>query len=494
MQGNIKKNTVYNMIKTLASIIFPLITFPYISRILHPENVGKINFSNSIISYFSLAATLGVTTYAVRECSRVREQKEELSRTASEIMSINVCTMSASYLLLAISLIAVPKFHDYRLLMVIQSGTIMFTVIGTDWMNTAMEDFKYITLRSVSFQFLSLILMFMFVRNESDYIKYACISLLSSCGAQIMNIFYRRRYCTVRFTRHMNWRKHFPPILLLFAMLVSQTILHSMDTTMIGFMKGDYEVGLYTTAMKVVNIVTQVIASITWVLMPQLTLAFSKKDYGKINGLLKKSVLFSATLTLPCLAGLVVLSKEVVEIIGGAEYLEAAPCLRILSFAMIFNIAGNVFGNMILLPDKREKQFTVACVAGMAANVVMNASLIPAFGINGAAFATVVSAAVVLVGTLVKKDPNIKFKGIWKDMMSPVVGTAGIVVIGFIFNSFDLGLWIKTAAVIGLSVVWYGAVMVVMKNMLVMGFLEAAKKRMGIGRHGRSGERGGMDL
>lgn len=478
MQRSIRKNTVYNMIKTLSAIVFPLITFPYISRILHPENIGKINFSSSIISYFSLAATLGVTTYAVRECSRVREKREELSKTASEIMSINICTMAASYLVLIICLIAVPKFHDYRLLMVIQSGTIFFTVIGTDWMNTAMEDFKYITLRSVLFQFLSLVLMFAFVRSEGDYVKYACISLLSSCGAQIMNIFYRRRYCTVRFTLDMGWKKHFPPILLLFAMLVSQTILNSMDTTMLGFIKGDYDVGLYTTAMKVVNIVTQVIASITWVLMPQLTLAFAKKDYGKINGLLRKSILFSVTLTLPCLAGLVVLSREVIEIIGGAEYLEAAPCLCILAFAMIFNIAGNVFGNMILLPAKRERQFTVACVVGMAVNVVINAVLIPVFGINGAAFATVLSAAVVFVGTLLKKDPNIRFTGVWKDMLSPVVGTAGIVAIGVLFNNSDLELWSKTAAVIGLAVAWYGAVMVVMKNELVMGVLESAGKRM----------------
>ena len=174
-EKSIKRNTVYNAIKTLSSIIFPLITFPYISRVLLPENVGKINFGLSIVSYFTLIATLGITTYAVRECSAVRDDKEKLSDIASQIFSINIVTTIIAYVALAVTLLAYNKLENYRLLIVIQSLTIAATTLGADWLNTAMEDFRYITVRTVAFQFVSLVLMFVFVHKPEHYMRYAVI-------------------------------------------------------------------------------------------------------------------------------------------------------------------------------------------------------------------------------------------------------------------------------------------------------------------------------
>ena len=140
---NIKANSILNVIKTISSIVFPLITFPYISRVLMPENVGKVNFGTSYISYFSMIASLGITTYAIRECSSVRENNNLLGQKSSEIFSISICTTAISYILLAISLLLFRKLDSYRVLIVIQSTSILFTTLGADWLNSAMEDFKY---------------------------------------------------------------------------------------------------------------------------------------------------------------------------------------------------------------------------------------------------------------------------------------------------------------------------------------------------------------
>ena len=271
-QKSLKKNSVLNVIKTLSSIIFPLITFPYISRVLLPANVGKVNFGSSYISYFSMIASLGITTYAIRECSAVRDDRNELSKRASEIFSINICTTVVAYVLLIGSLIIFRNLDVYRTLIIIQSTAILFTTLGADWLNTAMEDFKYITLRTVFFQFISLILMFVFVKEEADYLRYAAISVFSASGANIVNIFYRRKFCKISFTGNMQWGKHFKPILLLFVMILAQTIFSSADVTMLGIMKGDYEVGIYSTAHKIENIIAQVVSSLARVVMRKRTM------------------------------------------------------------------------------------------------------------------------------------------------------------------------------------------------------------------------------
>ena len=306
------KNTFYNTLKSVFSIIYPLITFPYISRVLMAENVGKVNFGNSIISYFTLVASLGVSTYAIRECAIVRDDRNRLSKTASEIYSINIISTIIAYVGLVITLIFAHSLDNYRTLIIIQSTTILFTTLGADWINTAMEDFRYITIRTVAMQLVALVLMFIFVRQPEHYIIYAIISVVASSGANILNIFYRRKYCSIRFTRHMNAKEHLPSIIVLFSSMVAQTIYTNADITMLGLMKGDYEVGLYSTDVKIYNLVNSVCASITWVVVPQLAEGFAKKDYDKVNSLLSYAANFLIVLGLPCLVGINVITKSLI--------------------------------------------------------------------------------------------------------------------------------------------------------------------------------------
>lgn len=161
----VRKNTVLNIIKSICTVVFPLITFPYISRTLLADGVGKINFGNSVVSYFFLFASLGVATYALKECAQNRNRREDLSKTASEIFSINMTSTILSYVVLVLLLVFARPLHNYRFLIVIQSTGILFNTLGAEWINSAMEDFTYITLRSIFFQGLSIVLMFIFVHR-----------------------------------------------------------------------------------------------------------------------------------------------------------------------------------------------------------------------------------------------------------------------------------------------------------------------------------------
>lgn len=423
MNKSIKKNTVLNFIKTFSSIVFPLITFPYVSRVLQPENIGKYNWGNTYVNYFSLLASLGVTTYAIRECSRVRDDKKELSEVSSQIFSINVITTIFAYIILFSVLFLFPNLNPYRRVVLIQSVIILFTTLGADWINSAMEDFAYITIRTVVFQVISLLLMFIFVHKPEDYLIYAAIGTFSSSGSNIMNMVYRRRFCRIWFTFHTEWRKHLKPIMLLFVMLVAQTIFSNSDVTMLGLMRTDYETGLYSTASKVYNLLNQLMASILWVVLPRLSNYYADKNYKEINPLLKKSLQLMAMVCLPCLFGVSVLSKEILRLIGGQNYLDAWPSLIILMGSLFFSLIGGSFiGNMIMLPSKREIYFVRACIAAAIINIVLNYVLIPLWGANGAAFTTLLAHVILylMMRPYVEKEINIgKIKDIFG---APVIG------------------------------------------------------------------------
>ncbi len=475
---NVNKNAMFNTIKSISGIIYPLITFPYISRVLMAENVGKINFGNSIVSYFSLIASLGVTTYAVRECSKVREDRQQLSKAASQILSINIFSTLIAYIALVITFVFARSLDNYRTLICIQSASIIFTTLGADWLNTAMEDFKFIAIRTVGMQGISLVLMFIFVQKPEDYIAYAVISIVASSGANIINIFYRRRFCRTRFTLQLDLKKHLPPILLLFSMILSQTIYCNSDITMLGLMKGDLEVGLYSTSVKIYNIINTVVTSVVWVVMPQLSSNFAKKNYKEVNRLLKYSLNFIIVLGLPCLVGLNVITKPLLYVIAGEEYLGASTSLHILTVSLLFSFISGWIGNMMMLPAGKEKICLISGIISALLNVLLNLVLIPKWGLNAAAFTT---ATVEFVGIWVKQpfiDKQIKIDGFKEIIKAPIIGCIAIAIIGVTASKLISSSFFISLVTIGLSIVIYALILLIMKNEFFLGFVRPVFKKI----------------
>lgn len=477
-EKNITINIVLNMIKTISSIIFPLITFPYVSRVLMPNNLGKVNFGASYVSYFTLLASLGITTYAIRECSANREDKNKLTKTASQIFSINIIMTFIAYVLLAISIVVFKNIAPYRKLIIIQSTVIIFTTLGCDWLNTAMEDFAFITVRTVVFQGLSLLLMFALVHQPEDYIKYAAITVISSSGANLVNTFYRKKFCTVRFVRRMEWKKHSKPIMLLFVMILAQTVFNSSDITMLGLMKGDYEVGLYSTAVKMSNLISQVVASLAWVVMPRMAFYFAEEDYVKINVMLKKTLNVLLTLGLPSAVGCICLSNEIILVISGEQYALAAPVLSILMIGFALSLMGGSFlGNMVLLPSKRESVYMAICCIATAVNIVMNYFMIPIWGANAAAGTTAFASLLILLMLIASRDKRIKIDYFPQTLVAPGIGCILIIIVCTIVRIFINGLILRTIACVLLSCIVYLFVQIILKNQIVLEIILLIKNR-----------------
>lgn len=396
MKKSLTLNAALNAIRQTLAIIFPLITFPYVSRVLGKAQYGRYSFSASIISYFILIATFGINNYAVREGARIRDNKEKIQNLVTDLFSISLLTTTISLVALIILTFVNNKLAGYRELILIQGLSIILTAVGVDWINTIYEDFLYITIRYIIIQIIALFAVFFFVRGPEDTAKYCLILVIGSYGGNLVNLFYIRKYVKLRINFKVNLKKYFIPLLLLFVNSLATVIYVNSDITMLGFFTNDQQVGVYSFSSKIYNMVKYLINAILVVTVPRLAfiLGTDEKNYKKyLNNIFNVLILILA----PCVTGLCLLSKPIIILLGGEQYLSGNNALIILSFSLIFALIASVFSNCILIINRLEKRCLVGTITSAVVNVGLNFVLIPTIGITGAAITTVLAECINMI-------------------------------------------------------------------------------------------------
>lgn len=472
-------NAFLNGLRSITNLLFPLITFPYVSRVLDVTGIGKYNFSNSIVSYFSLIAALGISSYAVREGAKYRDNQEKISHFGSEIFSINIWSTLIAYILLFISLIVFNKLHSYTSCILIFSLQLMFTTLGTEWIYTIYEDFAYITIRSWIFQLISLILLFVFVRHPDDYLNYTAITVFSTVGSNFLNFIHAKNFCSIRFVWNIDWKKHINPILILFFAGIANMIYVNSDITLLGLMKNNYIVGIYSISSKVYQLVKVLIASILIVTVPRLAMLLGKKKIKEYKNLLSKLTNTLIILVLPASVGLYMLSKEVILIISGPKYLRSINSLKILCFAYIFSILAWILTDCVLVPIKREKYVLVSTSISAILNIAFNILLIPFWDENAAAFSTVLAElCMFIVNYHYSKDlvQNVFLsKNFFKNLITSLIGCIGIVLVCWLCDISWNSMILKTIFSVVLSIIIYVDILILLRNEIAINMLKRAK-------------------
>ena len=396
-QKSLKKNAFYSVLKVFLSLVFPLITFPYASRILLPEGIGKVNFANSIVSYFIFIASLGIGGYATREASKLRDDKNALSKLFKEIITINIICCIVAYILFFGALYFIPKFSAYRNLLLVCGIKILFSVLGIEWIYTANEEFKYITLRTFFIQLFSLIYLFVFVHTKDDIIHYAVFGILTAVGSNLFNLILVGKFVDLKYKTKLEFKKHLKAILIFFGMTVVTSIYTMLDTTMLGFLSNDTEVGYYAASTKLGHMVLSMLTAITGVLLPRLTNYVQKNDESSFNQLVIKSANILIVLSIPMTFGLIILARPLVLLLSGTQYLQAVPSMQVISPILIIISFGSLAGVQILPAIGKEKISFYSYIAGAVTNIILNSLLIPKYGALGAAIGTVGAESIVTI-------------------------------------------------------------------------------------------------
>lgn len=476
MKKSIKLNAILNTINTVMSMLFPLITFPYISRVLGVEEIGKYNFANSVISYFVLIAGLGIGTYAVREGAKIRDDKEKFHFFAKEVFSINIYSSIFSFVLLFICFGIFEKINEYAPIIWILSIQMLFAAFGRSWLYVIYEEYLFITLRSIALHCISFVLLLLFVKDADDVLAYSLVSISSIIGSNIINLLCSRKYCKLNFTYKPS-KKHIMPILLIFSTSVSIIIYGSSDITMLGVFGTDYNVGVYSVSVKIYNIVKQLLAAILTVSIPRFSYYIGKNKLDEYNNLFAKIVNVLILLLLPATIGLSMVSEDVVILLAGEEYLHAAKPLSTLCLAMIFNLFAYMFGYCVLIPNKKEKQFFWATLISAVVNVILNLMLIPHLFEVAAAITTVISEAVAMCICIYGARKFVKIHINIKNLICTLIGCSLIIIICMSVSRMEFSRFVSLFLSVSLSILGFGIIQILLKNQIFVGNLMKIFKR-----------------
>lgn len=407
-QKSIKLNFIMNAILQISAFIFPLITFPYVSRILGPSGTGNVSFATSIVTYFALFAQLGIPTYGIRATARVRDDKKLLSKTVQEIFIINAVMCVLAYFVFFVVLNLVPKMYNDKVLFIIISSTILFNSVGMDWLYKGLEKYTYITFVSIIFKFIALILMFVCVHHKNDYVIYGAISIFAASASNICNLVNIHKLIYIKPIFNYEFTKHFRPIMIFFAMSCATTIYTNLDTVMLGFMKDNVEVGYYNAAIKIKNVLLGVVTSLGTVLLPRASYYIENNMYSEFKRIAGKALNFVVLISFPLCLYFILFAKEGVLFLSGDAYTEAILPMQILMPTLIFIGLTNIMGIQMLIPLGKEKVVLYSEIAGAIVDLAINTVLIPIMASSGAAIGTLVAEMVVWIVQYIALKEDVK--------------------------------------------------------------------------------------
>lgn len=395
-QHSVKFNVVMNVLLTASNMLVVLISLPYVTRVLSVESYGAVGFAQSAATWFSTFCMLGVPIYGIRECARVRNDKPLLAKTVKELLIIlTVCT-AAVLGVFALCILIIPAFWAESTLMWVFFASTLMASYGIEWFYQAIEQYRYITIRSVIVKLLSLIAIFLFVRHPGDALLYGAILAFFPCCNNIINLIHLPQVISLRGGGHLEPARHVKPVLSFGLVSIASGVYLWLDTVILGMLTpGNYEVGLYQLAVKMRGFLSTAINAALNTAIPRLAYYFAAKERDKYLELLAKGLLLVFNLGL-CLVGyLFVFSDQIVVFLASLKYMAAVPALQVTAVALFFSSIAGVIGYQVLTPQDMEREFALANVMGVPICLLANVILDPRLGALGAAVAAVLTECVV---------------------------------------------------------------------------------------------------
>ena len=393
---SVKRNFFYSTILTGANYVFPLIVFPYISRVLGVTNIGACNFVDSIVNYFCIFSMLGINVVGVREIAKAKQNNDELNSCFSSIFTINTILTSIALLIYIICSYSIPKLHDHIELMWIGAIKLCFNYLLVEWLFKGLEEFKFITSRTLIIKTIYVASVFIFVKNPADYKLFFFLTSLNIALNAIVNCFYARRYITFVCNK-IELRKYISPIFILGIYAILTNMYTTFNVAFLGFQTDETEVGYYSTAYKIFAISLSIFSALTGVLLPRMSSLIAENRVEEYKALLNKTTDFLLAISLPAIIFVIFYATDIILIISGKGYEGAIvplqimiPLLFIIGYEQVLVIQG-------LMPLKKDNSILVNSIVGAAVSVVCNLAIVPFLKSSGSAIVWLISELSVLL-------------------------------------------------------------------------------------------------
>ncbi len=392
--SNPKKNFIYNMIYQILILIIPLITAPYLSRVIGVKGVGTYSYTYSIVHYFMLLTMLGVNNYGNRTIAKVRDNKEKLSKTFWSIYCLQIIM---GILMLIIYVCYVFIFDNkYKIIALIQSAFIVSAMLDINWFFFGLEEFKKTITRNTFVKLGNVILIFILVKAKSDVWKYAIIMSGMTCISQLILWGFLKGKISFIKIKWEDIKKHIKPNLILFVPVIAVSLYKIMDKIMLGALTTVSEVGFYENAEKIVNIPLALITALGTVMLPRMSNIIAKGDKVQAERYIAKSIIFVMFLSLAMCSGLIGVGYNFAPFFFGKEFQKTGMLIMLLATTLPFISFANVLRTQYLIPREEDKIYIKSVFLGAITNLIMNLVFIPKLASIGACIGTITAEFAVM--------------------------------------------------------------------------------------------------
>ena len=475
-EKSIAKNSIYNVIYKGFTAIFPLFTTVYIARVLLPEGVGRVEYANTIVTYFTTLAALGIPNYGVKAIAQTSQNKKEKSRTFWELFFINMISTIICLAVYFIFVNLVPHFQSRRVLFNVMGLMLFFNIFNSDWFYQGIEEYSYIAVRSVVIKILSFVAMLLFVKSVNDYVIYALILCIATAGNYLFNTVHLKRYICFEW-KNLQLKKHLKPVFILLAAAIATQIYTMLDTIMLEYVLGERYVGYYSNAVKVVRMIYTVAIAVVTPFYPRISRLLKEKKYSESNKLLSEGLKLIIIVALPCIAGLFMTSEYIVAVLFGNAFNPTIVTLKILSILVgIFSVA-YFLGHIVLMSVAKENKILLATICGAIINAIANIIMIPIFEHNGAAIASVLAELIVTI-VLVSESKKyfclyIERKFVTTELVAVVIMIVEIYILRLVVPVNIYGFFF----IVFVSIILYFGTLLVLKNPEILRLINKVRSK-----------------
>lgn len=462
MKKKIIKNYFYNVLYEILAIIIPLITTPYLSRVLGAEKIGIYSYTISIVTYFILFGSLGVAVYGKREIAFVQKDIEKRSKTFLEILILRTITLILSMIVFYLVFCLNGEYKIYYTVLLLE---IIANTVDISWYFQGLEEFKKTVIRNTIVKLISAISIFVFVKTKEDLLIYFIIYVLSTLIGNLSLWLYLPNFYKYTKKEKLDIKRHVKPTIMLFIPQIATQIYTVLDKTMIGTIISDKsEVGFYEQAQKMIKLSLTLATSLGLVMMPRVAATYAEGDEKKIMRYLKTSFSYILMLTFPLMFGFCSIANNFVPIFYGKGFEKVSTLICVVSPILVFIGLSNVTGTQYLLPTKQQNKYTLSVVIGALVNFILNLLLIKHFKSVGASIATVLAELSVTVVQFILVRDKIKIKDVFKIGYKYFVASIIMFICSYFISIFISNNFISIIVQILASTIIYFTLLVIFKD------------------------------
>jgi len=396
---SLKKNFFYSAFLTLANYVFPLITYPYVSRVLGVTNIGICNFVDGVVNYFILFSMMGISVVGVREIAASRDNQQQKDSTFSGLLSLNAATSLVAALALLASIFLFPKLYAYKELMGIGVIRLISNFLCIEWLFKGLEDFRYITFRSIVIKSLFVVAVFVFIRKPEDYGLYYLLLCLSILVNALVNIIHSRRFVSFTWKR-ISLRSLAGPYFLIGLYSIMTSMYTTFNVIFLGFASTDEQVGFYSSATKIFSMVIALFSAFTSVMLPRMSSVLAEGLEGEFRRIVQKVLRVLFCLGVPMILLIEAEAGDIIRIISGEGYEGAVLPMRIIAPLVLVICIEQVLVLQTMMPKKYDREVLVNSIIGASVSIILNTLLVRRLEAVGSSIVWLSSEMIVMLGAV----------------------------------------------------------------------------------------------